>query len=123
VPTSKSLAGTPAPPMFPTLDHFKCYKVALVKTRVPGVKVDDQFGTVTVDVKKPLHLCVAVDKSGEGIPAPGQATMCYLVRTTSGTPPPQKHLPNTLYTTHQYGSDALEVFGPRELCVPSTILP
>jgi len=123
VPTSKSLAGTPAPPMFPTLDHFKCYKVALVKTRVPGVKVDDQFGTITVDVKKPLHLCVAVDKNGEGIPAPGQATMCYLVRTTSGTPPPQKHLPNTLYTTNQFGSEALEVFGPRELCVPSTILP
>ncbi len=123
VPTSKSLAGTPAPPMFPGLDHFKCYKVALVKTRVPGVKVDDQFGTITVDVKKPLHLCVPVDKNGEGIPTPGQAAMCYLVRTTNGTPPPQKHLPNTLYTTNQFGSEALEVFGPRELCVPSTILP
>ena len=89
----------------------------------PGVKIDDQFGTITVDVKKPLHLCVPVDKNGEGIPSPGQAAMCYLVRTTPGTPPPQKHLPNTLYTTHQFGSAALEVFGPRELCVPSTILP
>lgn len=123
VPTAKSLAGIPAPPMFPALDHFKCYKVAYAKTRVAGVKLDDQFGTVTVDVKKPLHLCVAVDKNGEGIPSPGQALMCYLVRTTTGTPRPHKHLPNTLYTTHQFGSDALEVFGPRELCVPSTLLP
>jgi hypothetical protein len=123
VPTAKSLAGTPAPPMFPALDHFKCYKIAYAKTRVSGVKIDDQFGTVTVDVKKPLHVCVPVDKNGEGIPSPGQAAMCYLVRTTSGTPPPQKHLPNTLYTTHQFGSAALEVFGPRELCVPSTIVP
>lgn len=123
VPTAKSLAAVPAPPMFPSLDHFECYKVAFAKTRVGGVKVDDQFGTITVDVKKPLHLCVPVDKNGEGIPSPGQAAMCYLVRTTSGTPPPQKHLPNTLYTTHQFGSAALEVFGPRELCVPSTVGP
>jgi hypothetical protein len=121
VPTAKSLAGVPAPPNFATLDHFKCYKVALAKTRASGIKIDDQFGTVTVDIKKPLHLCVAVDKNDEGIPVPGQTQMCYLVRTTSGTPPPQKHLPNTLYTTHQFGSAALEVFGPRELCVPSTL--
>jgi hypothetical protein len=59
VPTSKSLAGIPAPPMFPTLDHFKCYKIAYAKTRVPAVKLDDQLGTITVDVKKPLHVCVA----------------------------------------------------------------
>jgi len=72
-------------------------------------------------VKKPLHLCVAADKNDEGIPTPGQVEMCYLVRTTNGTPPPQKHLPNTLFTTHQFYSDALEVFGPRELCVPSTL--
>ncbi len=121
VPTAKSLAGLPPPPMFPALDHFKCYKTAFAKTRVSGIKLDDQFGTITVDVKKPLHLCIPVDKNGEGIPSPGQALMCYLVRTTSGTPPPQKHLPNVVYTTHQFGSDALEVFGPRELCVPSTV--
>lgn len=123
VPTSKSLAGIPAPPMFPGLDHFECYKIAFAKTRVSGVKLDDQFGTITVDVKKPLHVCVPVNKNGEGIPSPGQAAMCYLVRTTNGTPPPQKHLPNTLYTTHQFGSAANEVYGPRELCVPSTIVP
>jgi hypothetical protein len=123
VPTAKSPAGLPPPPMFPALDHFKCYKIAYAKTRVSGIKVDDQFGTLTVDVKKPLHLCVPVDKNGEGIPSPGQAQMCYLVRTTSGTPRPLKQLPNQLYTTHQFGSDVLEVFGPRELCVPSTVLP
>jgi hypothetical protein len=123
VPTSKSLAGLPPPPMFPALDHFKCYKTALAKTRVSGIKIEDQFGTVTVDVKKPLHLCVPVDKNGEGIPSPGLAQMCYLVRTTSGTPRPLKQLPIALYTTHQFGSDVLEVFGPRELCVPSTLVP
>jgi hypothetical protein len=121
VPTSKSLAGVPAPPMFPGLDHFKCYRIAFAKTRASGIKIDDQFGTITVDVKKPLHLCVAADKNHEGIPTAGQVQMCYLARTTSGTPPPQKHLPNTLFTTHQFYSDALEVFGPRELCVPSTL--
>ncbi len=123
VPTSKSLAGIPAPPTFPALDHFKCYKIAFAKTRVPAVKIDDQFGSITVDVKKPLHVCVAADKNGEGIPSPGQVAMCYQVRTTSGTPPPQKHLPNTLYINEQFGSYALEVFGPRELCVPSTLTP
>jgi hypothetical protein len=41
--------------MFPNLDHFERYEVALAKTRVPAVEVDDQFGTITVDVKKPLH--------------------------------------------------------------------
>jgi len=123
VPTAKSLAGIPAPPMFPALDHFECYKTAHAKTRVPAIKIEDQFGTITVDIKKPLHLCIPVDKNGEGIPTPGQAAMCYKVQTTPGTPPPQKHLPNDLYVTNQFGSDVLELFGPRELCVPSTIAP
>ncbi len=74
-------------------------------------------------MKKPLHVCVAADKNGEGIPSPGQVQMCYLVRTTSGTPPPQKHLPNTLFTNDQFGVAALEVYGPCELCVPSTLVP
>ena len=37
------------------------------KFRRQGLEVADQFGTITVDIKKPLRLCVPANKNGEGI--------------------------------------------------------
>ena len=118
MPTAKSLIGPPASPTF-TIDHFKCYRVVRLKFRRTGLKVDDQFGTTTIDLKKPNHLCVPVDKNGEGILDPTQLLMCYLPRITSGTSPAA--LPPTIFTENQFGPDEFSVYEPRDFCVPSTI--
>ncbi|MEO6028041.1 MAG: hypothetical protein ABIR79_14345 [Candidatus Binatia bacterium] len=121
VPTVKSLNGTPVlPPAF-GVDHFKCYRVAYAKLRAFGLKIHDQFGTITIDIKKPTHLCVPADKNGEGIPDFTQYLMCYRMRIAPRFPPAQ--LPATIFTRNQFGADSYRVFGPRELCVPSQLNP
>jgi len=86
---------------------------------VPNVPLEDQFERVNVDVRKPLRLCVPVNKNGEdpGAPANPNALLCY---TTSNDklPFPQK----TVLVTNQFDSFTETLTQYDELCVPSTIL-
>ncbi|MCC6847933.1 MAG: hypothetical protein IT294_05480 [Deltaproteobacteria bacterium] len=116
VPTSKSVTAPPAPLAAP-LDHFTCYRVSGAQARIDDLAITDQFGTITIDVKRPLHLCLAADKNGEGVPTPDAAMLCYQVR---GVPPDTA--PDLVYTNNQFGADQYPFFGPRDLCVPSTVV-
>lgn len=120
VPTVMSLTDYPAPPTSYGVDHFKCYKIAFAKFRAFSIKLDDGFGTITVNIKKPTHACVPADKKGEGIPDPTQNLMCYKIGIAPGTPPPT--LPSVIFTNNQFGFDSYPIYGPRDLCVPSTIM-
>lgn len=116
VPTAKSLVSTPgAPPA--GLDHFKCYRLVTAKTRASGLAITDQFGSIVVDVKKPLHLCLAASKNGEPVPSPEKSLLCYQVR---GRRPATA--PSTVFTSNQFGPDQFGFFGPRDLCLPSTVV-
>jgi hypothetical protein len=115
VPTAKSVTAPPGASAA-TIDHFKCYRVMTAKKRADDLAVTDQFGSITVDVKKPLHLCLAASKNGEPVPDPGTSLMCYQVR---GTPPATA--PPLVYTDNQFGPDQYPFFGPRDLCFPSTV--
>jgi hypothetical protein len=115
VPTAKSVTG-PAVPLDQPIDHYKCYKVSGAKTKVPGIAITDQFGSIVVDVKKPLHLCLPAIKNDEGpLIDPATALMCYKVNGL-----PQVIRP-VLQTSNQFGPDQFDFFGPRDLCVPSTV--
>jgi hypothetical protein len=88
VPTAKSTTGAPVPLTDP-IDHYKCYKVGAAKLNVPGVTITDQFGTITVDIKKPLHLCLPAIKEHEGpLVDPTTALMCYKVNGPPQADPP-----------------------------------
>jgi hypothetical protein len=113
VPTAKDFVSEPLPLTNPT-DHFKCYRVSRAKFRKEGISVETQFGPITVDIKKPLHLCTPVDKNGEGVIDPVTHLMCYQIRA------PRPEVPDQVYTSNQIGPDDYGVFGARELCVPST---
>ena len=115
VPTAKSLVEPPSA-LSPVIDHFKCYRLVTAKTRASGLAVTDQFGSIVVDVKKPLHLCLAAAKNGEPVPAPGTSLTCYQVRGTRPAAPPP-----LVYTSNQFGPDQYGFFGPRDLCLPSTV--
>ncbi len=116
VPTAKSLIGPPDPLATP-LDHFKCYRVSSAQARVDGLSVTDQFGTIDIDLKRPLHLCLVADKNDEGVSEPGAAMLCYQTR---GVRP--STAPDEIYTTNQFGDDQYGFFGPRDLCVRSTVV-
>lgn len=116
VPTSKSTTAPPAPLATPP-DHFKCYRVSGAQSRIDDITITDQFGTIAVDAKRPLHLCLAADKDDEGVPNPGAAMLCYQVRGVRPTTAPP-----LVYTDNQFGADQYPIFGPRDLCVPSTVV-
>jgi hypothetical protein len=120
VPTAKSLTGTPTFPLTEPLDHFKCYKVSGAKFRRADIGVETQFGPLTIDIKKPLHLCAPANKSGEDPTAPNHPDhlMCYQVRGPRPQTQPTVHTVDQF--TPQSGSDSYVFFGPREFCVPST---
>jgi hypothetical protein len=116
VPTAKSVTAPPGPSAA-VVDHYKCYRVMTAKKRANDLVITDQFGSITVDVKKPLHLCLAASKNGEPVPDPSASLMCYQVR---GTPPPTA--PPLVYTDNQFGADQFRFYGPRDLCFPSTVV-
>ncbi|HEY2385412.1 MAG TPA: right-handed parallel beta-helix repeat-containing protein [Candidatus Binatia bacterium] len=118
VPTAKSLSAAPPALSQPTIDHFKCYKVARAKTRVTGIKVDDEFGTLVEDIKRPTSLCIPADKNGEGIPDPTSNLLCYKMRQTSQ---PFFRGFSPIFINNQFGATTIGVDHLRELCVPSNV--
>jgi hypothetical protein len=122
VPTAKSLVASPPAPTT-TLDHFQCYKAKVTPgtpkfVAVDGVTVQDQFGSMVVQVKKPKRLCAPVNKNGE---TPGADThpnhlVCYQVKQTSL---PKFATIASLFVHDQFGPGKLDAKKPAELCVPA----
>ncbi len=114
VPTAKDLAGPAASLDPPVVDHYQCYRVRGDRRRVQDVRVEDQFtenGPDVTDVKKPLRLCLPVDKNGEGIIDNAARLMCYLTK-------PGPRVNREAWVQNQFGGGIVEVRRARELCVP-----
>ena len=122
-PTLKTLAlpGPTAPPTDPNVpDHFQCYKVKRSKgspkfQKVLGVTVQDQFGTVKLDLLKPIRLCAPANKNHEDPTAPSHRfhLLCYKTKNSAFG------MAQT-YTNDQFGPAQPLLIHRRELCVPST---
>jgi len=129
VPSAKSLTGptpVPTPAAFVT-DHFQCYKVSVTpKTPKfvppPSVSLVDQFGPMTVTVKKPMHLCSPVDKQGEDPTAPTHADhlVCYGVKQTDLV---KFAKISGVFVHNQFGSETLDAKKPAVLCLPALVFP
>ena len=113
VPSAKSIVAPPAPLANPAVDHFKCYRVS-GRFRRSGITVTDQFGTIGVDITRPIRLCTAANKNDEGVLDEAARLLCYKVRRTSTFT-----APGTVFVNNQFGPDTFGVFRPTELCVPS----
>jgi hypothetical protein len=121
--------GEPDPPPPPTgtnVDHYKCYKVKLSSGGFPQglqVTVSDQFTSPakTFDLKKPRHLCTAVDVDGAGVQNPGGHLLCYLAKPAAGQPSHVKQL--FVQTNNGFGPSILNTVREKELCIPSSIGP
>jgi hypothetical protein len=114
VPTAKSLLGPPPPLAPPAVDHFKCYHVKRARLRRSGDTIQDQFGSLRVDVKRPKYLCVPADKNGSGIMNGTDHLTCYQVRPARPFP-----RPGGVFINNQFGENTIRVTRPTELCLPS----
>ncbi len=111
--------------------HLEGYEIALTPTRPaqPGhvpqlaLRVENQFGSLTVDTLKPERLLVPTAKSLTGPVAPPVPEAhgvdhykCYLVRISRGTPTFQRR---TVTVSDQFSSAKLfEVQDVLEVCLP-----
>jgi hypothetical protein len=118
VPTGKSLGSDPLPAYVAGIDHFKCYRAKRPNFREFAIQIEDQFGMLTLDIKRPMRFCAAANKNGEGVNDLSSGLMCYRTRTR------QRPIRGTINTTNQFADDiGFQFFGPRELCVPSQLNP
>ena len=96
VPSAMDPMNPPTAPSEASHDvnHYKCYKVRVTRgtTKFPAgvqVTVADEFtATKTFDVKRPKHLCVAVDTEGVPIKNAEIQLMCYMAKPAVGQPTP-----------------------------------
>jgi len=101
---------------------LRCLKIskdAPKFTTVMGVAIEDQFGAMNVDVKRPRYLCVPVNKNGEGIHDAVSHLMCYRVKQVKGDTKFVKVV--GAFVHNQFGAEQLDVKRPSELCVPATV--
>lgn len=122
VPTAKSVAA-PAPPepADPAIDHFQCYKVKRTRgtakfVKIVGVKVDDQFGSGTIDLLRPKHLCAPANKRNEepGAELHPDHLLCYKVKA------PAPFAQKQVWLGNQFGPhNQLTLIRRQEFCVPS----
>jgi hypothetical protein len=79
----------------PVEPHFNCYEIVRSNIPdIPGVVLEDRFGTTTVTVKEPKRLCAPADKNGEDPAAPllPDHLAAYTIDRTAGSFVQQKGL-------------------------------
>jgi hypothetical protein len=126
VPTAKTLTQPGPPPPNAgdhAVDHYKCYRVRVTPgTPVPAqdrkVTVTDQFTALKyLTLRKPRHLCLPVDKNGEGIKNPAAHLLCYAAKPARGEP---KHIRREgVFVNNQFGALRMNTVNEREFCIPS----
>jgi hypothetical protein len=117
-PSAKALGGIPSPLNPPAIDAYKCHKLRRARTRVDGIKVIDEFGTMIVTVKKPVALCAPAELNGGTLIDPEMFLTCYKVKTS----PPRPGVGLPIFILDPFNLQEIAVTRPTELCVPSTIV-
>jgi hypothetical protein len=104
------------------LDHFKCYRAKVPKGAARFVErtvvVTDQFETKTMTVAKPVAVCAAVDKNGEGVRRPSDRLVCYATKDAKRQP---AFPGRTVQVHNQFGDLVLRVKASKTLCVPASL--
>src|SRR5262245_46149415 len=95
-------------------DHFVCYEVKRIPFSDQNVTVQDQFGTMTEQVRFPRRLCNPTNKNQEGIIDPTDHLVAY------GLKAPRFTRQQNLTVTDQFGTLQLDAIRPDFLMVPAS---
>src|SRR6185369_1399596 len=96
----------------PPIDHVQCYEAKPAAFALRNVTAQDQFGTLTLQIRFPHRLCAPANKNGEGILDPTEHLTGYKAKA-----PFTKSLNHTV--TNQFGSLKLDVVRPDLFMVPT----
>ena len=108
------------------VDHFKCYKAKLSKgsAKLPKgtqLTLRDQFTDPAkiFDVGTLSHLCVPVDKRGEGVKNPAGVLGCHKVKSAKAQP---KHIARLgVGLNNQFGPLTRDTSGEAIACMPGVL--
>jgi hypothetical protein len=120
VPSAKSLTGLPGPLANPG-DSYVCYNVRYSGfSSIDNVKVQDEFGTLNVQLDRPSKFCDPANVNGAGGGAENHTVhlQCYVTDLPTGVnfqPPPNVWI-NDMFQARAVNVQA-EVM---ELCAPAT---
>jgi uncharacterized repeat protein (TIGR01451 family) len=115
-------------PTAPSTDHFKCYAATVAKTPrgvtppypsfAPGhIQLQDEFGTFSAEVVKPVRLCIPATFDGSAIKDADNALMCYSIAADATSLPQRRFLKNT------FGPEVLDLTRIESVCISSTVSP
>lgn len=115
-------AAANVPPVDPGLDGYKCYAASTKHFRPVSMRLEDEFGSGTVDVTEPELFCTPASVAGGGVEHHAVHLVCYglkerrvwgrnadLFRPRSGS------------VAHALGSDFVSLLWRDHLCVPSAV--
>jgi RHS repeat-associated protein len=126
VPTSTDPSVEPPPPnaALHDVDHYTCYAAKLAKgTKLPKglqLTVTDPFDAAQkiLQLTALKHLCLAVNKRGEGVKHAAAALACYAAKPAKNQP---KHAPQlALHLNDQFGPLTIDTKKETAVCVPSS---
>jgi hypothetical protein len=92
-----------------------CYRIKEQRFEQRDVIVENQFGQLTLTVKRPDTLCVPAEKDGVSSALNINHFKCYRVKVARGTP---KFTPVQIDLTDQWETKTLIVERPKFLCNP-----
>ena len=121
VPSSASLTTPPSAPSSPVTDHFTCYKVRITPGTLKfqpqlATVVQDQIGSLSVNLMKPHRVCVATDVNGNelGAETHSEHLTCYQAKLVSAFTPAR------VYTANEFSpSETLDAKKAIDVCVPA----
>jgi hypothetical protein len=96
----------------PPIDHVQCYEAKPSAFTARTVSAQDQFGTLSLQVRFPHRLCAPADKNGEGILDPTEHLVGYKAKAAF-----TKKLNQTV--VNQFGTLQLDVVRPDLFMVPT----
>ena len=102
----------------PVAPHFSCYEIVRSDIPdIPGIVLEDRFGTTTVTVKEPKRLCTPTSKNGEDPLAPllPDHLVAYTIDRTAGS----FVQPKDLQIANQFGVFTADLRRQRLLMTPS----
>ncbi len=125
VPTAKMLGSAPPSLVDPDTPHFVCYKVKASRKKpkfvpVLNSEVLDQFGAMSIDIKKPSTVCLPADKLGEDPGAENRpdSLTCYKIKRLSDFTRVEG-----ITVDNQFGVRQLDAKKPAEVCIPALLNP
>jgi acyl-homoserine lactone acylase PvdQ len=105
-----------------SVDHYKCYRTrrAAASAAFGGAAsvLADLFETKSTNITKPVAVCAAVDKNGEGVGDPTAHLACYRIKDAAGQP---KLAQQSVSVGNQFGGETQSITKAATLCVPAEL--